>query len=176
MFRIFLDEIIRNLGEISKYSELAGISHVIDRRNHIVERYQLPHSFIYVIIIHGHLFCCSSESFGSWFYCCVVLASVIHALINGIDMRQIRPLYHLKETIDTGMERCHRSHCAIQLKLIPRKQTNISKGLSHWLTHSARRHWNWFVSQFTFLIERGISHRTIRITAILWISLNQWQI
>lgn len=39
IFRFFYETIFKNLGEILKYSELAGINHIIDRRNHMIERY-----------------------------------------------------------------------------------------------------------------------------------------
>lgn len=132
IFRGIFHKIVKHIGVISKYSDLAGINHVIDRRNHIGERY---HSLILIyIIIQGYLllllFLHVAELFGSLFMCCVVLVLAIHALINGIVTKLIRPLYHLNEIIVTGTGLCHPSHCATQLKLIPRKQTNISKGHS----------------------------------------------
>lgn len=39
IFRFFCATVFKNLGEVLKYSELAGINHIIDHRNHMVERY-----------------------------------------------------------------------------------------------------------------------------------------
>lgn len=44
IFRGFFQETVRNVADILKYSELAGINHIIDRRNHILERYKAKHN------------------------------------------------------------------------------------------------------------------------------------
>lgn len=47
-FRYLWNNIIKNLGEILNYAELAGFNHVINRRNHVVERYIRKSKTIYL--------------------------------------------------------------------------------------------------------------------------------